>query len=113
MRRALRHSSALVAACLTLLALPALTRATTYTLRLGDTFTATGQTATVGGKRATGFVRVVGRWGSTGVWRYVTTTRTDSAGRYRFRVKPDRRGVLTLRITPPDKQDKQLVLRVV
>jgi hypothetical protein len=62
--------------------------------------------------QAVGAVVVRGRW-DDGRWYVVTTTRTDAHGRYAFSVRPARRGVLTLRVTPPDRHERRLVLRVV
>jgi len=84
-----------------------------YSMKLGSTFTITGQTGSEAGTqtRAVGKVLLAGRWG-VGPWRLLTTTSTDSAGKYRFTIKPRRRGDLTLRITPPDHQARRYVLHV-
>jgi 5-hydroxyisourate hydrolase-like protein (transthyretin family) len=85
----------------------------TKTMTLGSTFIVTGRTGTATGTtlRAVGVVVVRGRWNG-GRWHVITTTHTDRHGRYRLTVKARRRGVLSLRITPPDRQDKRFVLRV-
>lgn len=96
-----------------LVAAPAAAGPPLTTLHLGEEFIATGQTGSLPGhtRRAAGLVVVRGKWNGGG-YRVITTTRTDSAGRYRFVILPRRRGTLTLRIFPPDRQIRRLVLRV-
>jgi hypothetical protein len=85
----------------------------TYTLRLGQIFSVSGQTGTPPGKdaRATGGVVVRGRWAG-GTWRVLLRTHTDTKGHYSFEYRPSRRGLLTLKVEPPDHIAQRLVLRV-
>ena len=83
------------------------------TMRLGSTYTITGQTAAVSGHaRATGKVVVTGRLNG-GVWRFITQTHTLRNGTYKLRVKPTRRGRLELRIATPDHRVSRVVLTVI
>jgi hypothetical protein len=84
-----------------------------FSMKLGSTFTVTGQTGSAAGKhtRAVGKVVLSGRWGVAS-WRVIATTVTDTDGNYRFTITPRRRGNLTLRIAPPDHNVRRYVLHV-
>ncbi len=110
-RRFLSPVALVVLACA--LAPAALAGPQRFSLKLGETFVATGKTGGLKGhhERATGLVVVHGRWNG-GKWYVVTTTKTDRLGNYRFSVTPHRRGTLLLRIASPDKQVHSYLLRV-
>jgi hypothetical protein len=109
MRRGLTLGAVVVAVAVTAAAASA---TTVQTLRLGGTFTVTGQTGSAPGKaRAVGIVVVRKSWdGST--FADFTKARTDAQGRYRVVITPKRRGLLRLRIVPPDKHVVSFVLQV-
>lgn len=111
----MRSAAALIAAVAVAAACAATAGSAQHrTIRLGWTYVVRGETGFRPGAahRAVGLVVVRGRWRG-GHWHVVTTTRTDAHGRYRFAVKPARRGILTLRITPPDRFEIRIVVRVV
>jgi hypothetical protein len=109
MRRGLTLGAVVVAVAVTAAAASA---TTVQRLRLGGTFTVTGQTGSAPGKaRAVGIVVVRKSWdGST--FADFTKARTDAHGRYRVVITPKRRGLLRLRIVPPDKHVVSFVLQV-
>jgi hypothetical protein len=86
---------------------------TVQTVRLGGFVFVTGQTGSLPGKsnRSTGRVVVEAQWNG-GDWHVVSLARTDGDGNYRFRIKPRMRGRLVLRVVPPDRQERLLVVRV-
>jgi hypothetical protein len=83
------------------------------TMRLGSTYTITGETSSLNrsGKRTRGVVTLAGRWDG-GRWHVITQTRTHGDGLYRVVVRPGRRGVLHLRLDTPDRRSFQVVLTV-
>jgi hypothetical protein len=84
------------------------------TMRLGSTYTITGETDSLdrSGNRVRGVVTLVGRWDG-GRWHLITRTRTHGNGLYRIAVRPVRRGVLQLRLDTPDRRSFQVVLTVI
>lgn len=104
-----------VAALAAALAAPGLafSGADVTSMKLGSTFTITGQTGSMHGKhvRALGKVIVSGRWG-TDRWHVLVVVKTDRAGNYQLSIRPQHRGNLTLRITPPDHHPQRYLLHV-
>jgi hypothetical protein len=84
------------------------------TMRLGSTYTITGETDSLdrSGKRIRGVVTLAGRWDG-GRWHVITRTRTHGNGLYQIVVRPGRRGVLRLRLDTPDRRSFHVVLTVI
>lgn len=83
------------------------------TLKLGGTFTVTGQTGIAPGasSRTTGtFVATARR--DAGPWYLVKRGRTDAHGHFKAVIKPSLRGTYTLRLTTPDERVITFLLRV-